>query len=1020
MSAVAVVGLSCRLPGADSVGQYWDNLLNGRDCITRLPTAELRDRVPEAVLDDPGWVGASGRITEPYHFDPSYFAMAPKEALFTDPTHRLLMKIGHEALQDACVVPFDDRARIGVFAAVGRSRHEEIIRSVLAGRGEIVDEVALEVGNEKDHSAAKVAYRLGLCGPAVNVQSACSSGLLALHLAAQSLVAYECDAALVAASTVRIPDQHGYVHVPGGIGSPDGHCRAFSAAAAGTVSGDGVVAVVLKRLDDARTDCDRILAVVRGSAVNNNGARSGYAMVTATAQERVIRDALLFSEVEAAQIGSVEAHGSGTPIGDAVEWAALSAVYGENSQTMVGSVKSGIGHVREAAGLAGFARMVLSVSRGRIPPTLHVGVPADFVGRAVSGLALSRRNQAWPAAGPRLGAVSSFGLGGTNVHVVVEEPPPAADRPHDDTAPPSLILVSARSAEAANRTAKAWGNAIGRGDATRLEAADVSQFGRRHFRFRRFAVSHSAEELAGQLAAPETQPLAVRDPSRTATCFVFPGLGDHYPHMGAGLRDSLPGFAQRLDGYLAVCGDLIGRDLRTIAADAAREAAAADRAKPRGGSPIDFRSLLDPSRRERGPLGDPVVAHAVMFSTQLALARTLGEHGLRPTAVTGHSLGELCAATVAGVFSDDDALRIVIERIRLVAAQPQGVMLAVAMSSTDAEALTGPGVWLAAVNGPRSCVLAGTQEAVNAVSRQLEQQGLRGQLLANSHAFHTPLLDTAGVQLAGLLENMSLSAPNIPMIANLTGDWIGDEVTSPRYWHRQLTAPVLFGQALRTAAARCGVLVEIGPGQLRTLMAQICDSAEDVCVVPTMRRAYQNEPDDAVLLRALGELWQAGGEPDWTALRSHARRWKGSLPPTAADERRLFIADGAALTAASAPLPIPRAERQADSSLSSTEHGGSDDGQVGPADATAAQGGDDTFMQMLATIWEDVLGIGDLDGDSDFFELGGDSMMSVRLLSGIGRALATPVPAVAVFEASTLRGMARCVKAWQEEGVVDS
>ncbi|MFE9499889.1 type I polyketide synthase [Streptomyces collinus] len=1014
MSAVAVVGLSCRLPGAESVGQYWDNLLNGRDLITRLPTAELRGRVPDALLDDPRWVGASGCITDPYHFDPSSFTMAPSEALLTDPAHRLLMKTGHEALQDACVVPSNDRARIGVFAAVGRSRHEEIIRNVLTGRGDIVDETALEVGNEKDHSAAKVAYRLGLRGPSINVQSACSSGLLALHLAAQSLVAYECDIALVAASTLRVPGQYGYVHVPGGIGSPDGYCRAFSAAAAGTVSGDGVVAVVLKRLDDSRADCDRVLAIVRGSAVNNDGARSGYAMVTAAAQEQVIRDALLFAEVEAAQIGSVEAHGSGTPLGDAVEWTALSAVYGESPRTLVGSVKSGIGHVREAAGLAGFARMVLSVSRGRIPPTLHVGVPADFVGRAESGLALSRRNQAWPTAGPRVGAVSSFGLGGTNVHIVVEEPPPPAGRPGDDTAPPSLVLISARSAEAANRTAKAWGDAIVRGDATPSEAADVSQFGRRHLRFRRFAVSRSAEDLAGQLTTPEAvRVLTARDPSRTATCFVFPGLGDHYPQMGAGLRDSLPGFAQRLDGYLAVCSDLIGRDLRSAAA-------ASDRGKPRSESAIDFRSLFDTSRHGRGPLADPVAAHAVMFSTQLALARTLGEHGLRPAAVTGHSLGELCAATVAGVFGDDDALRVVIERIRLVAAQPQGAMLAVAMPSADAEALTGPGVWLAAVNGPRSCVLAGTREAIDAVSRQLNREGLQGRLLPSSHAFHTPLLDTAGAQLATLLENLTLSAPSIPMIANLTGDWIGDEVTSPGYWHRQLTAPVLFGQALRTAAARCGVLVEIGPGQLRTLITQIRGGARDVCAIPTMRRAYQNEQDDVVLMRALGELWQAGVELDWAALRSQAQRWKGSLPPTAADERRMFIADGADLAAAPAPLSVPRSERHTDSSPSSAKRSGPGDRRADLADTVALQDGDDACMQMLAAVWEDVLGISDLDGDSDFFDLGGDSMMGARLLSGIAKALGTRVPAVAVFEASTLRGMARCVKAWQvKEGVVD-
>ncbi|MEU6381179.1 beta-ketoacyl synthase N-terminal-like domain-containing protein [Streptomyces sp. NPDC046909] len=1048
MSAIAVTGMAGRLPGAPTLTAFWDNLLAGRDCVTRSTPEELRGLVPDELLDDPRWIGASGRIDGVYDFDAPFFGMAPKDALVTDPQHRLLLTTVHQALEDASVLPGGDPV-VGVFAGVGRGRHEEIVRGVFAARGEEPDEVALEMGNEKDHSSTKVAFRLGLTGPAMTLQTACSTGLLAVHQASRSLAGHECDVAVAAAAAVRVPDVHGYRYLAGGIGSPDGVCRPFSARAGGAVAGDGVVAVVLKRLEDALADGDRIYAVVRGSAVNNDGAKSGYASVSADAQERLMRDALLFAEAEADTIGSIESHGSGTALGDATEWAALSAVYGKGPGAEVGSVKSGIGHLREASGLAGFVRAVLSVRHGRIPPTLHVGLPADFVQNSDSTLRLARTAREWRQDAPRRAAVSALGLGGTNVHAIVEEPPPVAprgagavDRPrvslgagagagagahadphagigaHADVveqppvAPqppagprprPHLLLLSAHTAPAADRTAEAWRDALAAGEVPPDVAADVSLAGRRHRRHRRTAVGHDAAELCRELDAAVARNRTIpAEPGRTDICFVLPGVGDHYQGMGAGLGTVLPGFAELLDGHLERCSDLVGHDLKGLV----RPASGAT-----GGTAVDLQRLLGRARPGGGGVFDPVASHAVLFSLQLSLARSLQRLGVHPDAVTGHSLGELTAATLAGVFTDEAVLRVVVERARLVAEQPEGAMIALSLSEDEARELTGPGVWLATVNSSRSCVLAGERDRIHEVADKLTERGLQGRLLPIRHALHTPLLQEAGERLADLLTEVGPAAPTVPLVANLTGGWAGEELTDVHYWSRQLTSPVMFGKALRTASTRCGILLEIGPGQLRTLAAQSRAHLGDVTVIPTMRREYQGDADDVVLTRALGQLWQAGYEPDRAALGTTARSAPAAgLPPTAMDPRHTCIAEG--LTAQPVPVAPVTAMTPAAAEAAAPVRT--------PSAPTAVTenpvgGRDDELRTVLGRVWTSVLGTERIRPDDDFFELGGDSVMSVQLILGIERELGVHVPAIAVFEESTLAGMAERIKDWQQQ-----
>lgn len=1002
MTGVAVVGSAGRLPGAADLDELWLNLLAGKDCIAREGTEQLRGRVTDELLDDARWIGASGRIDGVYDFDPASFGMAPRTALITDPQHRLLLTTVHQALENAALVPGRD-VRVGVFAGVGRNRHEELVRVVSAALGEPVDELALEVGNGKDHSSTKTAFKFGFTGPSVTLQTACSTGLVAVHQACQALANQECDIAVAAAAAVRVPDVHGYLYLPGGIGSTDGVCRPFSARASGAVAGDGVVAVVLMRDVDARVAGVRVRAVILGSAVNNDGAKSGYASVSAAAQEAVIRDALLFAEVEPSDVGSIEAHGSGTPLGDATEWSALRAVYGAEGRTLVGSVKSNLGHLREASGLAGLVRALGSVEHGTVPPTINVGVAADFT-REESGLELARTAQEWPLSGVRRAGVSAFGLGGTNVHLVLQQAAqrPAAATP-DESGRPSLVLVSARTEAAVAATGRRWSDALLAGTPLTTAAA-VSQLGRRRHPHRRFSVGDDPAHVAADLV--EAAGPAASSPASSRACFVFPGVGDHYPSMAAGLRGWLPGFDAELDRLVAACGRHAGRDLSTVLTDPTTRAEGS-------GSSFSLRRLVE--RREAGALDeiDTVAAHAMVFSVQVALARSLRGLGIEPDALVGHSLGELSAATVAGVFSDDDATRLVMTRARLVEAQPAGAMLALGVSAEEAAGLTGPGVWLAAVNSRRSCVVAGERDRILALTEEVAGRGLPGRLLPVTQALHTPLMGPAAEALTGLLEEIEVHPPAISIASNVTGSWVDSEVTRSDYWYRHLTSTVRFDEALVVASSRCGVLLEVGPGQLRTLAAQSGRDLGDTRVVATVRREYQDVRDDSFLLRALGALWCAGADPSWEALYGPRPGWQDELPPTAFEEQRYCITDTVsgdvdldsrhgALVAAAAPPAQP----------------GSVPG--GPVSArrearTDEAEADEAVLEALALVWTQVLGVREPGASSDFFELGGDSMMSVQLVRGLEQQLGFHVPAVVVFEESQLGRMARRIDEWNRE-----
>ncbi|WP_149829623.1 type I polyketide synthase [Streptomyces tailanensis] len=991
MTRIAIIGTACRFPGAEDPRSFWENLVRERDSITRLSRTVLEGRVPPSLLRHPRFVAASGLIDAVFDFDPGLYGMAPAEAVRTDPQHRLFLDVAREALESAGVLYGAGGAAgdVGVYAGVGRSRHEALARAALPDCD--LDDVLLETGNEKDYFAARVSYRLGLTGPSVVLQSACSTGLLAVHQAALALAAHECDVALAGAAAVRVPQEYGYVFRHGGIGSASGNCRPFSADADGTVAGDGVACVVLKRLEDALADGDHVHAVVLGSAVNNDGAKAGFASVSAASQVRLMESALRFSGLAADRVGYLEAHGSGTELGDATEWTALERVYRHG--LTVGAVKANVGHLREASGLAGLLKAVQVVDTGVVPGSPHPARPAALSRDEAARSVLAHRTAHWDSPDdPRRAAVSSLGLGGTNVHLLLEQferPAPQAPAPPV----PEVLTLSAHSARALSATAGTYARHLVAAAVPLTGAALTLQERRTHHRHRWAVTAQEGsaghlEEMTDRSAAP-TQPVG----EAPSVGFVFSGIGDHYPGMAAGLTDYLPGFGDRLAALLDQAGERAGRDLRSLAAPPA--------ALPAG--KVDLRAML------RGASGsdalqDPVAAHTVMFCVQQALADALADLGVVPAAVMGHSLGELSAAAVAGVLSRPDALDVVVRRAELVAGQPGGGMLAVALPGAEAAALTGPGVWLATENTPSSAVLAGELPALSELAARLQRQGTQARLLPVSHAFHTPMLAAAAADLAELFAKVPSAPPQTAMVSGLTADWIGAEAAEPRHWAAQLSRPVRFGTAVAKMAERCSVLVEIGPGQLRSVASQTGLAAKGVVTVATVRRAYEESGDAWTLARALGRIWQAGADVNWAALRADRRGAAAPMPPRAADRSTHQVSavpeapwwrpgDTGPVTAHEAATPAPAAADAA------------------PPAATTAEAPEAPGMQTrLAAIWQTVLGVPDVSGRDHFFDLGGDSLMGARLIALLELETGVHVPSPVVFESAVLSQMARNIE----------
>jgi non-ribosomal peptide synthase protein (TIGR01720 family) len=877
---VAVIGMSCRFPGARSVEEFWDNLRNGVESIRFFSDEELLTAgVDLAVLDDPSYVPARGALDGVEEFDADFFGFTPREAEVLDPQHRLFLETGWEALERAGYDPQRYDGWVGVFAGAGASsyflhnlgRHPELIEAVGAFQ--------VTLSNDEDFLATRTSYKLDLRGPSLTVQTACSTSLVAVHLACQALLRGECELALAGGVAIDLPQRSGYHFRPGGILSPDGHTRTFDAEARGCVGGSGVGVVLLKRLSDALADGDPIDAVIKGSAINNDGAgKVGFTAPGSRGQALVIQAAQMVADVDPETVTYVEAHGTATELGDPIELSALTRAFRagteRNGFCAVGSVKTNIGHLDAAAGVAGLIKTVLALSHGEIPPSLNFERPNPAIDFASTPFFVARELAPWRSDGPRRAGVSSFGIGGTNVHVVLEEAP-AAEPPSPAADGWRLLPLSARSESALAASSARLADHLEAHPDLRLEdVAYTLQVGRAELPVRRAVVARDLGTTVRSLRDPAAGARGTVADAKRRVAFLFPGQGALDPGFGAGLYREEPEFRSWID-----------RAADVLAGEGADE---------RG---VDLRWLIDPPDGEleeaRRRLACTDHAQPYLFAVETALARLWMERGVRPEALLGHSAGEYVAAGLAGVFGFEDGVRLIAARGRLMQAQAEGRMLVVSLSPHELrELLEEDGLVIAAINGPELCVAAGPPAAVGALRTRLRRRRVACRLLGVQHAFHSPAMEPAVEPFLRELRKLSLAAPKIPYFSNLTGTWAArEEATDPAAWARHLTRTVKLEPALRELVARSGwTLLELGPGEELTRLARRHPArTADLAVLSTGARGAGGADEVRRVREITGRLWVRGVPCAWSVPGSEERRRRVVLPTYPFERRRYWV-----------------------------------------------------------------------------------------------------------------------------------
>ncbi|HEY7509790.1 MAG TPA: type I polyketide synthase, partial [Vicinamibacteria bacterium] len=890
---IAVVGMACRFPGgALSPEAFWGLLRAGVDAITEVPRERWDleawyDPDPEA----PGKTYArhGGFLAGVDQFDAAFFGLAPREAAAMDPQQRLLLEVAWEALEDAGQ-PADRLARSasGVFVGMTAGDYAQVLDR--AGREAI--EAYWITGNSPNFAAGRLSYLLGLQGPSLVVDTACSSSLVAVHLACQSLRTAESRLALAAGVNLTLVPDGTVALSKARMLAPGGRCRTFDAAADGYVRGEGCGVVVLKRLSDALADGDRIHALIRATAVNQDGRSSGLTVPNGLAQEAVLRQALAAAGVEPAEVGYVEAHGSGTALGDPIELRALGAVLGpgraQGHPLLVGSVKTNIGHLEAAAGIAGLIKTVLAVRHGEVPPHLHFTTANPHVPWAELPIAVPTAARAWT--GRRVAGVSSFGASGTNAHVIVEAPPaPAAAPPgaFPPERPLHLLTVSARTETALAALAGRYAERLAAADAPALaDAAFTANAGRSHLAHRAAVVAATPDDARAQLralSAGESGPAVLRGRAgaeRPRVAFLFTGQGSQYTGMGQELYASEPAFRKALDE----CDERLRPHLdRTLL------------------------SVLYPPSGERSPLDDTTYTQPALFAVEWSLCQMWRSWGVEPAAVMGHSVGEYAAACVAGVLSVEDALKLLAARARLMGALPPGgAMWAVAASEAavaDALAVTGvPDVSVAAVNADDEVVLSGPDAALVAVAAAFQARGARARRLAVSHAFHSALMDPAREAFARVAADVRYAPPRLALVSNLSGDVAREEVADAAYWVRQLREPVRFAQGLKALRARGhAVFLEVGPHPTLCALGQKAEPDGPAAWLPTLRRG---RGDWTQVLETLGRLYVEGADVDWAAFDGGRPRSRVTLPSYPFERQRHWVDGGSSARPRAAGGPV--------------------------------------------------------------------------------------------------------------------
>ncbi|MBW4506978.1 MAG: SDR family NAD(P)-dependent oxidoreductase [Scytonematopsis contorta HA4267-MV1] len=873
-SEIAIIGLAGKFPQAKNVEEFWQNLRNGVESISFFTDEELLSSgINAALLSDPNYVRAKAVLEDAELFDASFFGFNPREAEITDPQHRIFLECAWEALENAGYKSETDKGLIGVFAGANLSSY--LLNIYLNRKIISVDERQLSIACDKDYLSTRTSYKLNLTGPSYTVQTACSTSLVAVHLACQSLLNGECDVALAGGVSISASRKEGYFYKEGSIESPDGHCRAFDAKAQGTVIGEGVGIVVLKRLEDALRDRDFIHAVIKGSATNNDGSHKvSYTAPRIDGQAKVIKTAQVVAEVEPETITYIEAHGTGTTLGDPIEIAALTQVFQSSTKNKnfcaIGSLKTNIGHLDAAAGVAGLIKTVLALKHKQIPPSLHFEKPNPQIDFANSPFYVNNKLSEWKADKyPRRAGVSSFGIGGTNAHVILEEAPVFVTK-ESPSRPWQLLVISAKTKTALESATTNLANYLTQHPHTNLaDIAYTLQVGRRNFNHRRALLCRDIQDAVQILTAPNQQGIFSNysENCNRQIVFMFPGQGAQYVNMGRELYETETIFREQVDR----CCELLKPHLN-----------------------LDLKDILYPTTQEtaKEKLKQTFLTQPALFVIEYALAKLWMAWDVHPQAMIGHSIGEYVAACISGVFSLEEALILVVIRGRLMQQIEPGLMLSVSLSAKEIEPMLGSELSLAASNAPSLCVVSGTTDAVEALQNRLTEQGVDCRRLHTSHAFHSQMMEPIVEPFAQQVRKVNLKPPQIPFISNVTGKWItAEEATDPNYWATHLRQPVLFNEGIAQLLEE-RILLEIGPGRTLTTFVKrqgATSAVVSAVVLTSLRHPQEQVSDVAFLLNTLLRLWLTGWEINWAGFYAREQRKRIPLPTYPFERQRYWI-----------------------------------------------------------------------------------------------------------------------------------
>jgi amino acid adenylation domain-containing protein len=1003
---IAIIGMSGRFPKAGSIDELWRNLCSGLEAISFFTDDELKQsNIGSETIKNPNYVKAWGVLDDIEMFDAGFFGYSPREAESLDPQQRIFLECSYNALEDAGYANSDSDCRIGVFAGVSMSSYafrgytdKEILASI--GRFQLM------LGNDKDFLSTRTSYKLNLRGPSVTVQTACSTSLVAVHMACMSLLANDADIVLAGGVSIKTPQKEGYFYTEGGILSPDGHCRAFDADARGTVGGSGAAVVVLKRYDEAVRDGDNIYAVIKGTAINNDGSNKvGFTAPSVEGQVDVIKIALEKSGVSQEAIGYIETHGTGTQLGDPIEVAALTKAYRQYTDKKgycaIGSIKTNLGHLDAAAGIVGLVKATLCLKHKTLVPSINYNNPNPNIDFDNSPFYVNTGLSDWNTKEAlRYAAVSSFGIGGTNAHVVLEEARAACNK-EGVRKKRNLLVLSARSVEVLDKLESDVASYFRQNpEISMSDAAYTLQVGRKPHEYRRYLACISIDEAinlmenkaqgkANTIHCTKEEPHVV---------YMFTGQGAQYVNMARELYNEEPIFRSSLDSCCEILKSEMGTDIRELLYPSEEN--------------IDISSEI---------LAQTSVTQPALFAIEYAIARLWQYWGIKPWAFIGHSIGEYVAACISGVFSLNDALRLVAARGRLMQSLPTGSMLAVGLSEAAAKAYVNESISLAAVNAPDLCVLSGIDEEVDRLERELEQKGVFHNRLKTSHAFHSSMVEPILDEFRKSFSETKLNKPGVPFISCTTGTWITEqEVADPSYWVRHLRESVRFSDGITELLKRkdC-ILLEVGPGKTLASLARQHKCSEEAVILYSLPNVNEQYDDCEFVLSTLGQLWGNGAKVNWNAFNNGASCRRISLPAYPFDRKYYWLCPSQGgvsgcseqICETGETYGYKKEEESKKENLLFHERPHMKNKYVAPSNMSE---------KTIAAIWEEFLGIRPIGVTDNFFELGGHSLMATQIIAQIRDIFKVDLPLQAIFNTPTINEIVNVLYlTWQDKALVE-